>query len=69
MQMEPRVTGTKASLVKALKEEAQVNVVPDLPQCERKTAVVVDAMFTIRHWSFQKDDTFGTIAERFGTIF
>ncbi len=32
------------------------------PQEARKTAVVVDAMHAIRHWSFQKDDTFGAIA-------
>ena len=58
-------TGTKANLVKVLKEETKVACVPDLPIEHRKTAVVVDAMYAIRHWSFLKGETFGTIAERY----
>ena len=52
-----RAAGTKSSLVKALKKETKVNSVPHLPQEERKTAVVVDAMYNIQHWSFQRDET------------
>ena len=55
----------KSSLVKALKEETKVNSVPHLPQEEHKTAVVVDDMYNIRHWSFQRDETFGDIARRY----
>ena len=44
-----RAAGTKSSLMKALKEETKVNIVPYLPQEERKTAVVVDAMHNIWH--------------------
>jgi hypothetical protein len=49
-------SGTKADLVKALTEE---------DTGPRRTAVIVDAMFAIRQWSFQKDDTFGSIANRY----
>ncbi len=60
-----RAPGTKASLAKALKEETKVSSVPHLPQDQRKTAVVVDAMYAVRHWSFHKDETFGAIARRY----
>ena len=42
-----------------------MNSIPNLPQDGKKTAVVVDAMCAIRHWSFQKGERFGTIAERY----
>ncbi|XP_030833483.1 uncharacterized protein LOC105441519 [Strongylocentrotus purpuratus] len=57
--------GTKSSLVKTLKEVTKVTSTPDLPQHVRKTAVVIDAMCAIRHWSFNKGERFGTIAERY----
>jgi len=40
-----RAAGTKSTLVKALKEETKVSSSPSLPPEERKTAVVVDAMY------------------------
>ncbi len=61
-------TGTKASLVKILKEETKVNSIPNLLQDGKKTAVVVDAMCAIRHWSFQKGELFGTIAEQYKSL-
>ena len=41
-------TGTKANLVKVLREETVVSAVPNLPQHNLKTAVVVDAMYAVR---------------------
>jgi len=32
---------------------------------ERKTAVIIDAMYAVQHWSFHKDETFGDIAQRY----
>lgn len=58
-------TGTKASLLKILKEETKVNSIPNLLQDGKKTAVVVYAMCAIQYWSFQKGELFGTIAERY----
>ena len=58
-------TGTKASLVKVLKEHTKVTIIQELPKDERKTSVVIDAMYAIRHWSFQKGEAFGAIAERY----
>ena len=40
--------GTKANLVKVLREETVVSAVPNLPQHNLKTAVVVDAMYAVR---------------------
>lgn len=60
-----RTAGTKANLVKALKDETQVNAFSDLPQGEMKTAVVIDVMYATRHWSFKKGETFRTIASRY----
>ena len=57
-------TGTKSSLVKVLKEETKVSTT-DLPKDCRKTAVVVDAMCAIRHWSFRRGERFGEIADRY----
>ena len=51
-------TGTKASLVKILKEKTKVSSIPDLPQDCLKTAVVVDAMSAIQHWSFHTGEGF-----------
>ena len=58
-------TGTKASLVKVLKEHTKVTIIQELPKDEQKTSVVIDAMYAIRHWSFQKGEAFGAIAERY----
>ncbi|KAK1903960.1 Calmodulin-regulated spectrin-associated protein 3 [Dissostichus eleginoides] len=58
-------TGTKASLVKILKYKTKVSSIPDLPQDCLKTAVVIDAMSAIRHWSFHTGEGFGVIAERY----
>ena len=40
--------GTKANLVKVLRDETVVSAVPNLPQHNLKTAVVVDAMYAVR---------------------
>ena len=40
--------GTKANLVKVLREETVVSAVPNLPRHNLKTAVVVDAMYAVR---------------------
>ena len=58
-------TGTKSSLVKILKEDTKVTSTHALPPNDRKTAVVIDAMSAIRHWSFHQGERFGTIAERY----
>ena len=60
-----RAAGTKASLVKVMREETGVRAVPSLPQQNLKTAVVVDAMYAVRRWSFHKDETFGAVARRY----
>ena len=62
---EMRVAGTKTCLVKVVKEKTKVQSYPDLTQNEGKTAVIVDAMYVIRQWSFHKDDTYEAIAERY----
>jgi len=59
-----RSAGTKSTFVKALKEETKVSSSPSLPPEERKTAVVVDAMYAIRRWSFHKEETFSVIGKR-----
>ena len=58
-------TGTKASLVKTLKEETKVSIITHLPHDDKKTAVIVDAMYALRNWCFHKGETFGTIAKRY----
>ncbi|KAJ4932499.1 hypothetical protein JOQ06_010919 [Pogonophryne albipinna] len=58
-------TGTKADLVKILKEKTKVSSIPDLPKDCLKTTVVVDAMSAIRHWSFHRGEGFGVIAEQY----
>ena len=50
-----------------LREETGVSVVPNLPQHNLKTAVVVDAMYAGR-WSFHKDETFGALAKRYRNL-
>ena len=40
--------GTKANLVEALREDTGVSAVPNLPQHNLKTAVVVDVMYAVR---------------------
>ena len=49
-------------MVKVVREEAGVSAVPDLPQQNLKSAVVVDA---VRRWSFHKDETIGAVARRY----
>ena len=60
-----RAAGTKASLVKILREETCVSAVPNLPQNNLKTAVVVYAIYDVHRWSFHKDETFGAVARRY----
>ena len=57
-----RAAGTKASLVKVLREETCVTAVPNLPHQNLKTAVVVDAIYAASRWSVLKDETFGAVA-------
>ena len=57
-----RAAGTNACPVKVLREETGVRAVPNLPQHNLKTAVVVDAMYAVRRWFFHKDETFGAAA-------
>ncbi|KAJ3604062.1 hypothetical protein NHX12_028803 [Muraenolepis orangiensis] len=61
-------TGTKTNLMKILIEETRVTSIPDLPQDDKKTAVVIDALCAIQHWSFHKVVGFGTIAERYKNL-
>ena len=61
-------TGNKANLIKAIKEETCVASLSTLPETQYKTAVIVDAMFVICHWSFKKEETFGEIALRFQNL-
>ena len=42
-------SGNKSSLVKAILEETDVKITDQLPDSDLKTAVIVDAMFAIRH--------------------
>ena len=60
-----RAAGTNASPVKVLGEETGVRAVPNLPQQNLKTAVVVDAMYAVRRWFFHKDETFGAAAKHY----
>ena len=53
-----RAAGTKASLVKVLREEAGVSAVPNLPQQNLKTAVVVDAITVHTRGSTPNSRTF-----------
>ena len=49
---------------KVMREETGVSDVANLPQHNLKTAVVVDAMYAVRLWSFHKDETFAAVAPR-----
>lgn len=60
-----RAPGTKATLVKALKMETGVSAVSELPGDRMKTAVIIDAMYDIRRWSFEKNVPFPDVAKRF----
>ena len=60
-----RAAGTEASLVKVLRDETRVRAVPNLPQQNMKTAVVVDAIYAVRRYSFHKEETFGAVARRY----
>ena len=62
-----RAAGTKASLVKVLREETCVTAVPNLPHQNLKTAVVVDEIYAVCRWSFLKDETFGAVARLYRT--
>ena len=48
-----------------LNSEETLSAVPNLPQQNLKTAVVVDAMYAVQRWSFHKDETFGAVAQRY----
>ena len=58
-------SGTKSSLLKVLKEETGISPHQNLPEDDESTAVVVDAMGSIRRWSFHKGESYGAIAERY----
>lgn len=58
-------SGTKASLVKAIKDDTGIQPTACLPDEHKQTAVVVDAMYVVRQWSFQKGETFGDVAHRY----
>ena len=58
-------TGANASPVKIMREETGVSAVPTLSQHNLKTAVIVDAMYAVRRWTFHKYDTFGAVARRY----
>ena len=60
-----RAAGTKASLVKVLRDDTRVRAVPYLPQQNLKTAVVVHAICAVRRCSFHKDETSGAVAWRY----
>ena len=62
-----RAAGTKASLVKVLREETCVTAVPNLQHQSLKTAVVVDEIYAVCRWSFLKDETFGAVARLYRT--
>ena len=56
--------GTKATLIGAMKEKTGIVTSPDPPKSDN-IAVVVDAMFMIRTWSFEKGKDFNVIAHRY----
>ena len=60
-----RAAGTNVSPVKVIREETGVSAVPNQPQHNLKTAVVVGAMYAVRRWYFHKDETFGAVARRY----
>ena len=63
-----RSTGNKSSQVNALETDTNVQPleeIPQIPSTEMSTSVIVDAMFSIRKWSFEKDTPFLNIANRY----
>ena len=56
--------GTKATLVGAMKEKTGIVTSSD-PAKSDNIAVVVDAMFMIRTWSFEKGEDFNVTACRY----
>lgn len=60
-----RAGGTKSKLIKSLKKETQVTTDFHLPKSKLKTAAVVETMFAVSQWSFNKGEAFGTIAKRY----
>ena len=58
-------SGTKANLLKVLKEETKVTTTPQLPEDDSRVSVVVDAMYLIRCWSFLKGESFRAIAYKY----
>ena len=60
-----RPSGSKASLVHAIKQETGVDIVVSLTRATSEMAVIVDAMHMVRRWSFQKGETFKTIYNHF----
>lgn len=58
-------SGSKASLVKAITDDTGIQVLTCLPSTNKQTAVVVDAMYVIRQWSFKKGETFGNVAQHY----
>ena len=60
-----RSTKGKSALVKALLDETGVQTSDDLPTSVLRTSIVVDAMFNVRKWSFEKDVPFPVISNRY----
>ena len=61
-------SGSKATLLKAIKDDTGIQASTCLPPVSKQTAVVVDAMHVIRQWSFEKGETFGDVAHRYSRI-
>ena len=60
-----RAAGTNATPNNKVLRQETLSVVPNLPQQNLKTAVVVDAMYAVQRWSFHKDETFCAVARRY----
>ena len=60
-----RNPGTKAAIVQTLLKESGITPATELTNDAVKTTLVVDAMYAIRKWSFQKGDTYEAIANRY----
>ena len=66
-------SGTKSSLLKVLKQETKTAPFKELPDDtdspmrndQQPMSIVVDAMSSIRRWSFLKGDSYGAIAEKY----
>ena len=57
--------GVKSTLVKVILEETQIDTSKCLPDDEKSTAVVVDAMHMVRKWSFLSNENFDDVQARY----